>query len=253
MDFKFPSLDQVVSKSKSLANDDIKQYIFVCKGHAITFDTPVFIVNLYEYVKNECKLEEEDDLEELETILNYLEGKAIPASAWKVLTSKSDVTFDRDNEEIIINNVGHKSALMLKENNIGIQYFKHKIKQYVNLLKADSIKEESQAYNGHVLTFMSSVFKNEIKTDTVLLTRCAGTSTVKYQLNGKPYIFGLLNIDDDVNSLMKNLTSEMHISDLVDVLESSIQGLKFEEPKKEEVQEEEKPHPFMNEQKDIFN
>lgn len=237
MKIKFPSLDKVVSKNKSLTVDNIRQYIFVHNGFAMTFDKPVFIVNLREYVKRECSIEEED-FETLNAILEYLEGKAIPAAAWKELTKTVDVEF---NDEIIINKVDHQSVLILKENNIGIQYFKKEIEKYIRLLSSPSIHDDFQAYSGGILKTMSSVFDKEIQSSVVSLTRCEGTPTVKYQLSNKNYIFGLFNIDQDTKEQMQSMTAEMDIQELVTELRIGLSNLGFVEPVKAKVHD----HPFQ--------
>lgn len=241
MKFKFPALQQVVAQAKSLPIDNIKQYIYIHNGYAITFNTPVLIVNLYEYVKRECDIEDEDELDELKEILSFLEGRAIPASVWKELTKVADVTFDPDNEELIFKKVEHKTSLILEENNIGLEYFKKDIKKYIELLTSDIIAESSQAYSGPILTLMGNVFKNEIKSDSVLLTRCYGTSTVKFQLNNKDYIYGLFNINMEFQEQIHPLTSELNIGNLIDDLKQNLKIDKFKDPIKVEV----KDHPFQ--------
>lgn len=241
MKFKFPAIHQVVAQAKSLPVDNIKQYIYIHNGYAITFHSPVLIVNLYEYVKHECDLEDSEELEELEEILKYLEGKAISSTVWKELTKVSNVTFDADSEELIFNKVDHKTSLILEDNNIGLEYFKKDIKKYIELLNSENISEPYQAYSGPILTLMGNVFKNEIKSDAVLLTRCYGTSTVKFQLNTKDYIYGLYNINMEFQEQIHPLTSEMNINNLINDLKENLKIDKFKEPAKPETKE----HPFQ--------
>lgn len=241
MKFKFPAIHQVVAQAKSLPVDNIKQYIYIHNGYAITFHSPVLIVNLYEYVKRECDIEDTDELEELNEILSFLEGKAIPASVWKELTKVQDVTFDSINEELIFKKVEHKTTLILEENNIGLEYFKKDIKKYIELLNAENILEPYQAYSGPILNIMGTVFKNEMKSDAVLLTRCLGTSTVKFQLNTKDYIYGLFNINMEFQEQIHPLTSELNINNLINDLKKNLKIETFKEPIKKEPKE----HPFQ--------
>lgn len=229
MKFKLPSLHNEVSKSNSKSVEDIRQYIYIHNGIAMTFGTPVFIVDLREYIKNECSIEEEDDIDELDKILGFLEGKAIASDAWKELTTQCEVEFEEENEEIIILRASHKMILDLNYNNIGLPYFKKEIVKYMNILKSPTIGTDSKAFKGDILITMGSIFKKEIKSDTVRLFQCEGSASVKYIVNGKPYLIGIINMDEDVNSLNKDLTSEMNISDMVDKISLNLKIDKFEE------------------------
>ena len=231
MKFKLPALHNVVRKSNASSKEDIKQYIFIHNGIAFTFDQPVFIVDLREYVKNECNIEDEEDIEELDKILNFLNHKAIPVAAWKELTTESDVTLSHDEDEIIIEKVSHKMILDLETNNIGLPYFKPLIKKYVNILRANASLKESTSYDGTILGLMGSVFKKEIKGSAVRLFACENSAAIKYIVHNKPYIVGIMNMNEDVNQQDKTLTVEMDIEELVNNIVTDLKIDSFEEPK----------------------
>lgn len=244
MKFKLPALQNVVRKSNASSKEDIKQYIFINNGYAFTFDQPVFIVNLREYVKTECNIEDEEDIEELDKILAFLEHKAIPSSAWKELTTESDVSLSPDEDEIIIEKVSHKMILDLEINNIGLPYFKPLIKKYINILKAQTTARESVTFNGNILGIMGSVFKKEIRSDAVRLFNCADSAAVKYIVNGKPYIVGIMNINEDVDQLNKSLTVEMDIDQMVYDISENLKIDSFEEAVIEDKEEKEEEFDF---------
>jgi len=212
MKFKLPSLHQVVN-SKGKTAEDIKQYIYIHNGIAMTFGDPVFIVDLYDYVKTECNIEDDDDLSELESIITHLNNRSIPATAWKELTTECDVTLE-DNE-IVISKVSHKMILDLEYNSIGLPYFKKTISRYVKILESPTLARDTSAFKGSIIQLMGSVFKKETKSNTIRLFSCDNSAAVKFTVNGKPYIMGIFNIDEDVNQLNKDLTAQMDIDDMI--------------------------------------
>lgn len=237
MKFKLPSLQAAVSNSKNLTKDDIRQYIFVWNGVAMTFMSPVFMVDIYEYVKQECKIEDGEELHQLEQIVNFLHNKSIPTSAWKELTSPCDVDFDEDNEALYINKVGHKLEVILDNNNIGIQYFKFNIVKYLNILKANTRPIDGLAFEGPIMKMMGEMFKTESKQDTIRLFLCDNSSAVKFQLSRKSYIYGIVNMDAETSQLNKDLTSKANIEELIFTIEEGLSEIEYIEPKTEEPEE----------------
>jgi hypothetical protein len=237
MKFKLPALHEAVSTSKNLTKDDIRQYIFVWNGIAMTFMSPVFIVDLYEYVKQECKIDNEEELEKLSQVIDFLNGRAISISSWKELTSLCDIEFDEDEESLVINKIGHKLEVIFDDNFIGVQYFKQKITQYINTLSSKTVPADGLSFEGPVLKSIGNIFKTEAKSDTIRLFLIENSSFVRFQLSRKGYIFGIINIDGDAAHLNKDLTSGVHTQELIDNLNEGLDQVVFKEPELAKVEE----------------
>lgn len=222
MRFKLPKLHELVNKSNKLTKEDISQYIFIHNGIAITFlDNVKGIVNLREYVINECELEFDYDFEHLDSILKYLEGKAIPADAWKQLTSFCEVEFLEDEEEIRIINDRHSLILELKDNNIDYSYFKKNIKITKDLLSSKDVALESNAYHYSVLNMILKAFGNELKSDILLIRNSEHQNIVKCQFRSRSDIYILASVDVYTNSEFKGFTADANIDEITELLISN--------------------------------
>ena len=65
MKFKLPQLHLLVNSNKKLSDDNPKKLIHVVNGHAIVNNELIAIVSLREYVKIECGITDELELDRL--------------------------------------------------------------------------------------------------------------------------------------------------------------------------------------------
>ena len=110
MRFKLPKIQGALNSNKSLQDDDARKMIHVFEGHAIVSNDLIVIVNIRDYVKNELKIVDEDELKELTTLVNWMNGKSFNKQFWSELTKEVLVKdIDSENDEIEIEYSGFLS------------------------------------------------------------------------------------------------------------------------------------------------
>jgi len=90
---KFPSIDKALLKDvKGLSEDDPKRGIIVLDKYAIVHNRNfTFVINLYEYFTVECGITEADDLDELNAILFYMNGRCFNKEFWAELNKGANM------------------------------------------------------------------------------------------------------------------------------------------------------------------
>ena len=72
MKFKLPKLHLLVTSDKKVSDDNARKYIHVVGGHAIVNNEIIVAVNLRNYVKIECSITDEFELDRLSGILDWI-------------------------------------------------------------------------------------------------------------------------------------------------------------------------------------
>ena len=188
MNFKLPQLHVLVASSKTLADDDARRYIHVANGHAIVNNDIIAIVNLRNYVKIECNITEEFDLDRLTGILDWMEGKSFTKEFWAELVKENFVNLNgKDNLEI--ENANYNKILVYEDvdsdNTLPFQVI------YDNIAREGSPVQRI-AFNGAVTSGIEKAFKNELKNDSLLIEFTGQSTVAKFSLQRRDYIFGLL-------------------------------------------------------------
>lgn len=200
MEFQLPKLDGLISKDVKLTDEDIRKYIHVVKGHAVVTNGLLACVNLREYVKIECEITDEDELEELTEMIEWMEGKSFPLEYWKELTKKNYVKLISE-KGLEIENL-HSSKILIYEDSIC--NIASLIQQLTSNLNNEDMAVEKVAFSAEMLGRVLTAFKAETKGLSIILKTTGEDTACKFQVHKKDYIFGLIPTNYDASNDIYN-------------------------------------------------
>lgn len=193
MKIKFPKLGSLLSVDKEIPNDDYKKLIHIRSGYALVFQGDLFIaVDLREYIKRECQIEDSDELGNLSNLVNIMEGKSFTKAFWDELKTPQEVSFNP--VSITISN-GLFIKNLLFDNVISDISSKEKFAK--KILNKKSVGAPKFSFHGDIIYPLLNVFKSELKNDSVLFSILEEGSVVKFSGRSKEYIFGFFSLDFD--------------------------------------------------------
>jgi hypothetical protein len=202
--FKLPKLNTLVSNSKKLEEDDQRQFIHVINGYGIVSNEIVAVVDLREYVKSQCKISEDDQLETLKEILDFMEGKSFTKDFWSELIVENFVRLNGQGNLNIENQNYNKILVYDHIETDTLQAF---------TFITDNIDREGKsvqriAFDGKIIDSLNKAFKSELSNDSLLIEFTGQQNSAKFQLTKKDYIFGLLptnyNSANEITSFLQN-------------------------------------------------
>ena len=202
MDFQLPKLDALVLKDLKANEEDVRKYIHVIKGHAVVQNNLICIVNLREYVKSECDITEESDLEKLDSILKWFEGKSFTVEFWAELTKKHFVSLTEAG--LLIENLTYTKILMHEEVPVSLLNL---VDVLLSNLNRQPILVQRISIPNDLKVKLNSVFKNETKGLHMIYEFTGEDTSVKFQVHRKDYIFGLIPVDYDSANEIYNFQS----------------------------------------------
>lgn len=187
MKFKLPKLQTFLNGDKKISDSDPTKSIHVSNGHAIVSNNIVAIVDLRNYVKRELNVIDENELEELTSILDWMEGKSFSKDFWSELTGERFVTLTEDGLSIT-----HESYIS------NLNYFDRDtdIKHALKILKDNLMRPEKEmsrfALSGDHFSLLTKGFSNELKGDNFIFKLSGSGNTVLFSLQRRDYIFGII-------------------------------------------------------------
>lgn len=192
MRFKLPNLAKLVSSDKGLEDSDPKKLIHIHDGYAFVCDKVYAVVNLREYVKRECHIVDENELEELTSFIKYLNGNSFNKEFWKEFVKENELSFEEN--RITLRSLDYSKTINYQ--NIECDYSNERI-NLVNFLKGDAVERNFHFAISHKdLKSLTDAFP-ELKSDSILMHPTSEEGVVKISAAKKDYIFGFLNTNYD--------------------------------------------------------
>lgn len=202
---KFPGLEKFVT-SKS---EDLKTYekgVIVSSQHAIVVGQhSIIICNLYDYFVNKEKIKDQKQVEKMNKILSWMDGKIFPESYWKDLTKGYAIEIEMN--DIILSDHETKKKLIYQDCDFAFQQLLNVFKKEEK--KKDSIATERIAFD---INTIEAIKKNcNVKNDSMILS-LKGTESRFYHFSFKSnaHIFGLLSaFQEDCQEAIVNSEENM--------------------------------------------
>jgi hypothetical protein len=206
MKFKLPKLHLLVTSDKKVSDDNARKYIHVVGGHAIVNNEIIVAVNLRNYVKIECSITDEFELNRLSGILDWMEGKSFTKDFWQELVKENFVNLNGNNN-IEIENVNYNKILVYEEvvsdNVIPFEVIRDNIDR-------PGSPVQRIAYDGKVLSLLTKTFGSELTNDSIIFEYTGQENASKFTLTRRDYIFGLLptnyNSSSELTAFLPNAT-----------------------------------------------
>ena len=197
MSFKFvlPKLDTLLLKDLKADSNDPRKFIHVMNGHAVVQNNVIVIVDLREYVKTECELYDEKELEDLTDIIDWMEGKSFPADYWAELTKEHLI--NRIEKGLEISTLNYSKVLIYEDPEVSLELIADILASNLN---KDSMAVPRIAINADLVAKITSVFKKELKGLSLIFEFTGQDCAARFQASKKDYIFGIIptNYNDSV-------------------------------------------------------
>lgn len=186
---KFPALQKALTKDvKDLNEDDPRRGIIVINGCAIVLqDTFCLVCNLDEYFKIEAGIEDDFEIQELERILFYMDGKVFSKEFWLELTKGSNMKIN--NGSLYMENPKYSKDLHQKDIEIDfiepLSALANTQKQAIQVLSAIAIP--FGALNT-IYGCLSADFKNDI----IIFEFTGQDMPVKFTFRKRKHFYGFI-------------------------------------------------------------
>ena len=217
MKFKLPKLHLLVTSDKKVSDDNARKYIHVVGSHAIVNNEIIVAVNLRNYVKIECSITDEFELDRLTGILDWMEGKSFTKDFWQELVKENFVNLNGQNN-IEIENVNYNKILVyeevLSDNVIPFEVIKDNIDRTGSPV-------QRIAYDGKIMSLLTKTFGSELTNDSIIFEYTGQENASKFTLTRRDYIFGLL--PTNYNSASE-LTAFLNNGVLKEIIEENLKG-----------------------------
>lgn len=201
MNFKLPKLDQVIKLTKDNQND-VANHIFVRNGVAILSKPYIILcVNLREYIKRELKVDQSDDIEKMDEILDWFEGKHFTKEFWKELTSVKYVSLNKNG--LLIEEASYEKSLIYEEAILDADEVESTFRNIRNAFSRKDEMGDIICFNSSVIADIQKVFGGELKVDDLIFKSAGSNKPTLFSGRLKDYIFGSFAVlYDESNELM---------------------------------------------------
>ena len=186
---KFPSLNKALIKNqKELKENDPRKGIIVLENNAIVLRNDFcFVINLYDYFTLECDIQDEEEVEELNRILFYMNGKIFSDEFWNELTKGSNTKMHNGN--IYIENPKYSKDLYYKE--IKADF----LEPLLSLQSANEQEENLVSSIGLPFSVLKTIYdcmSSDFKTDILLLEFTSQDRAVKFTFRARKHCYGYI-------------------------------------------------------------
>lgn len=189
MKFKMPKLDTLVSKNLKNPSDH-RNFIHVIAGKAVVSNGVTVVVDLREYVKKECNIDNDEDFKTLTSIIGWMNGKSFDGTFWKDLTASNFVTLHKDGLQI--ENPNYNKILVYEDIDTDTMGMVESLAPaFLNV----PITVDRVGCSGEYINKITAAFKSELKIDNLLFDFCGKEKPLKFQLQRQNFIFGLIPLD----------------------------------------------------------
>jgi hypothetical protein len=186
---KFPALQKALDKDlKDLPENDPRRGIIVLNNNAIVIRNQFcFVCDLYEYFTVEEGIEDQLDLEELERILFFMDGKTFGIDFWKELTNGANMKMVEGN--LFVDTPKYSKALHYKDIDI-------RLLEPLSALKKITYQEPAPidcvAIPFGVLQQIYSCLAPSFKLDFIILEFNAQERPVKFTFKNRKHFYGYI-------------------------------------------------------------
>lgn len=187
----FPKLDKALMNNKSLKDEPLEsplRGIIVLNQKAIAFNHGfIIVIDLYDYFVIEKEISDSEQIQTLEGILMYMNGKVFSSDYWSELTKGANMEMRRGS--LYVDNPRFSKDLHYKEVDVNI------IEPLVKLTIARKLEPnivDSIAFNFGYLNTIYSVLPTEFKNDDVIFEFNRKDSFVKFTFKKRKHIYGFL-------------------------------------------------------------
>jgi len=188
---KFPKLETALQKANALKDEPLDsplRGIIVLEQKAMVFNMGwMIVIDLYDYFTIECGIEHDDELNSLEGILMYMNGKIFSSDYWSELTKGANMQMKQGALEV--ENPRFSKDLHYKELNVNI------IEPLSKLTKARTLEESmvgSIAINFGVLNSIYKILPADFKIDDIIFQFSSQNDYVKYTFRERKHIYGYI-------------------------------------------------------------
>ena len=190
INFKLPKLSGLVLSGRDVDEQDYSAMIHVINGHAIVFSGPLCVcVNLYEYIKTSCSLDDTEQYNELAAILDFMSEKSYTPKFWEELTSKLEVSLNVDEFNIKANHYNKTIKYEPIEPNVS-KHLELRLE-----LSRNSKGITKAAITGKELVKLVDAFKTELKKDDLLVQATGSEHCLHFCFKRQSHIFGFIDLD----------------------------------------------------------
>lgn len=198
LSLKFPPLEKLLGKNTGeLEEFDPKRGICILNRNAIVVnEQSVLFFDLEDYFVNTNNYVDNTSLENLKSILDFMEGKMFSAIFWKELTSLNIVSVS--SEGLMLNGSIEKNVYYKEQT-----FDETEIKLLARGLsdKEDYKKAINAIYMEPLFNILTAL-KPMIKTDSIILRTIGENTQVQFTFEANPWIMGF--IVNDGSSSSKN-------------------------------------------------
>lgn len=186
---KFPALNKALTKDlKDLPENDPRRGIIVLNNNAIVLrNNFCFVCNLYDYFTIESGIEDDHELEELQKIMFYMDGKIFGNEYWNELTKGANMKIE--NDLLFIENPKYSKDLYYKE-------------VPINLLEPLICLQDISNQNENLLSVVSvpfgvlntiySCLSSEFKNDHIIFEFSGQDRAVKFTFRNRKHFYGYI-------------------------------------------------------------
>ena len=193
---KFPPLEKLLEKNiGELEDDDPKKGICIIDGHAvIVMSQAMLFFDLADYFVKNNGLHDNNVINEMNSILEWMEGKMFSPMFWKELTSINQVSVSDDGIEL--------DGIIRKDLYYQSKHFDQtEIKMLCHsIAQADlHLKAINAMYLEPLLTIFTGL-KTMIKKDTIIFRTVGENTQIHFTFESNPWISGVTANDASISS-----------------------------------------------------
>ena len=221
---KFPALNKALQKDvKDLKDDDPRRGIIVLNNNAIILrDTFCLVCNLYEYFTLEAGVEDSEELEELERILYFMDGKVFSNEFWGELTKGANVEMKEGN--LHVENPKYSKDLHYKHLEYDLLEPLEKLNK-INIQKEELVPTIAIPFGA--LNIIYSCLSTDFKNDVIIFEFKSQDAPVKFTFRARKHFYGyIMPHYDAANESFKFELLESFMDDNKDFLEELREELK---------------------------
>lgn len=196
LSLKFPPLQNLLAKDTSeLEPDDAKNGVCVKNNHAIIMmEQGILFFDLMDYFVVNHNFADDQSIQQLKNILDFMDGKMFSALFWKELTGTSIVTVNE--EGLALDGMIRKDI-----------YYKEKFFDDTEIMMfcktvitdTDYKKSFTSVYMEPLISVITNL-KTMIKKDVVVLRTVGENTPIHFTFDSNPWIFGIFSTDPAINS-----------------------------------------------------
>lgn len=189
---KFPSLEKALLKNTKHEDDlSPKRGILVLNNQAIVYQSNFcFVVNLKEYFLSEEDINDPEEIEELERILFFMNGKVFSSEYWKELTKGANMKMNKG--LLYVKNPNYAKDLHYEH--IDVDYF-NPLENLRIVSNRPSGMVESIALDFGILQTIYSCLSSKFKGDHIILDFTDQSSSVKFTFKNRKHFYGYIMPD----------------------------------------------------------